>query len=78
MLMTAENLKPVEQAIFAALESSGAWMPRAELARAIGRPTTLQPADFAALERLERLELIESRQVPRGIAGVKWEYRAKQ
>ena len=77
MLMTAENLKPVEQAILSALTRRALWMTRTQLAEAIGRPTTIQPADLAALERLERLGLIETRQTPRGIAGIKWEYKAK-
>lgn len=78
MLMTAETLKPVERAIVEALETSGEWITRTQLARAIGRPTTLQPADYAALERLVNMELIEVRTVPRGIAGTKYEYRVKQ
>lgn len=77
MLMTAENLKPVERAILEALEASSGWMDRTQLAQAIGRPKSLHPTDLNALSRLESLGLVESHQVPRGIGAAKWEYRAK-
>lgn len=78
MLMTMDGLRQLDKAIITALETGGDWMTRADIANAIGRSKgVVQPADIAALERLEMLELIESRHAPRGAGGLKWEYRLK-
>jgi predicted transcriptional regulator len=77
--MTAtHDLKPLEKKILEVIQSVGAeWLGRAEIARKIGRPSSIQPNDIEALTKLVDLGLIETKQVPRGVAGVKWVYRVK-
>jgi predicted transcriptional regulator len=72
-----DELRPLEQRIFDLVKNSaGKWITRADVSRLLGRSRSY-PTDVAALEKLAALGIIEAREAPRGIAGVRWEYRIK-
>lgn len=75
---TVDKLRPLEQRILAVIQGQGGeWVTREQVARLLGRPARIQPSDIAALDRLTMLGLLEAQEAPRGVAGVRWEYRVK-
>ena len=72
-----DELRPLERRILELIkEGSGKWITRADVSRLLGRSRTY-PTDVAALEKLTALGLVEAREAPRGVAGIRWEYRIK-
>lgn len=78
IMPSTEDLRPLEKRILEVLQSvSGEWVTRGEVARLLERPGKIQPSDIAALEKLTVMGVIEARETPRGVAGVRWEYRVQ-
>jgi hypothetical protein len=73
-----DELRPLELKLLEVMQTeSSEWLSRGQIAELLGRPDRIHPGDVAALEKLAAMGLIEARQTPRGVAGVKWEYRVE-
>ncbi len=80
LLMPAlDQLTALEKRVLEVIQAEGdEWITREQIAHLLPRPGQIHPNDIKALNRLVDLGLIEARQSPRGVAGVKWEYRVRQ
>lgn len=79
MIMTSENLSPLEQRIIATLEESrDEWLSRSQIAERIGRTNGYTQNDVRALKTLLERGRIEVRETVIGVAKSMYEYRAKQ
>lgn len=78
MIMSLENLSPLEERIIEAMgQADGEWLSRNQIAALIGRKDGYTQNDARALNSLLERGLIEARETLIGVAKKMFEYRLK-
>lgn len=63
--------------ILDAIRTTGGWLTRKDIAQLIGREKALLPYDKQLIDEMVESGQLEMKRVPRGIGGVRFEYRFK-